>query len=117
MKSTFSLEVATVFVVVEALDMRLGIEGLSQRIQNSLGKTPCDGSVYIFSNRARTRLKILVWDGTGVWLCMRRLHRGCFVWPRGDETLFEMNVQQWQWLVAGVDWLRLSALPPAHWRV
>ena len=112
-----TLAVTTVFVVVQPLDMRLGIEGLSQRIQNALCMTPCDGRMFVLSNRARTRLKLLVWDGTGVWLCARRLHKGHFVWPCGDEAVFEMSAQQWEWLISGVDWQRLGASAPAHWRV
>jgi len=68
-----------VWVVVEPVDMRLGIDGLSQRIQATLGRSPCDGSAYAFRNRRGTRLKRLVWDGTGVWLCQRRLHEGSFI--------------------------------------
>jgi transposase len=62
-----------VWLVVEPIDMRAGIDGLSQRIQNSLGRSPCDGSAYAFRNRRQNRLKLLIWDGTGVWLCQRRL--------------------------------------------
>jgi hypothetical protein len=66
--------------------MRAGIDGLSQRIQDSLGRTPCDGSAYAFRNRRQNRLKLLIWDGTGVWLCQRRLHRGHFTWPRANDN-------------------------------
>lgn len=106
-----------VWLVVEAIDMRAGIDGLSLRIQNTLGRSPCDGSAYAFANRRRNRIKLLVWDGTGVWLCHRRLHRGHFIWPNAESTLFTLDAAQWQWLVAGVDWQRLEAAAPAHWRV
>ena len=53
-----------IWLAVEAVDMRLGIDGLSARIQASLGRTPCDGTAYAFTNRRRSRLKLLVWDGT-----------------------------------------------------
>lgn len=106
-----------IWLAVEPVDMRLGIDGLSARLQNSLGRAPCDGSVYAFSNRARTRLKLLVWDGTGVWLCQRRLHRGRFNWPRAANEVFALSPAQWQWLVSGVEWQRLGAGAPAHWRV
>ena len=65
-----------VWLVIEPLDMRTGIDGLSLRIQNTLGRSPCDGTAYAFRNRRRNRLKLLIWDGTGVWLCQRRLHKG-----------------------------------------
>ena len=66
-----------IWLVVEPVDMRAGIDGLSLRIQNALDRSPCDGSAYAFRNRRGTRLKLLIWDGTGVWLCHRRLHEVC----------------------------------------
>jgi transposase len=106
-----------VWLVVEAIDMRAGIDGLSLRIQNTLGRSPCDGSAYGFANRRRNRIKLLVWDGTGVWLSHRRLHQGHFIWPSAHTPLVTLSAAQWQWLVTGVDWQRLEAAPPAHWRV
>lgn len=106
-----------VWLVVEAVDMRGGIDGLSQRIQNLLGRSPCDGTAYAFRNRRATRLKLLIWDGTGVWLYQRRLHQGGFVWPSAETTTVTLTAQQWNWLVTGIDWQRLSAPAPVHWRV
>ncbi len=51
-----------VWLVVEAIDMRAGIDGLSLRIQTTLGRSPCDGTAYAFRNRRGNRLKLLVWD-------------------------------------------------------
>ena len=70
-----------VWLVVEPIDMRAGIDGLSQRIQTTLGRSPCDGSAYAFRNRRLTRLKLLAWDRTGVWLCQHRLHQGLHLAP------------------------------------
>jgi transposase len=67
---------AQVWLVVEPVDMRLGIDGLAARIQQSLGRSPCDGTAYAFRHRRGTRIKLLQWDLTGVWLSQRRLHRG-----------------------------------------
>ena len=64
-----------IWLAVEAVDMRLGIDGLSARIQASLGRSPCDGTAYAFTNRRRSRLKLLVWDGTGVWLQSSQVSR------------------------------------------
>jgi transposase len=106
-----------VYLVLEPVDMRLGIDGLSARIQQSLGCSPCAGAAYAFHNKRGTRLKLLQWDGTGVWLSQRRLHRGSFVWPRAGDSVFNMSLAQWQWLIVGVDWQRLEARPNAHWQV
>jgi transposase len=96
--------------------VRRGIDGLSMIVEQSLGQSPCAGSVFVFRNRPGNRLRLLVWDGNGVWLCHRRLHRGCFVWPKVNAPCFSISEAQWQWLVAGVDWQRLSAVPQAHWQ-
>jgi transposase len=106
-----------IWLVVEPVDMRAGIDGLSLRIQNALDRSPCDGSAYAFRNRRGTRLKLLIWDGTGVWLCHRRLHNGHFIWPTSTNTVMTLTAQQWQWRITGVGWQRLTAPAPVHWRV
>lgn len=106
-----------VWIAIEPVDMRLGIDGLSLRVQQALGRAPCDGSAYAFSNKRGNRIKLLMWDGAGVWLSQRRLHRGRFLWPRGAEATCTLDQAQWQWLISGVDWQRLSAQPMSHWRV
>jgi transposase len=106
-----------IWLVVEPVDMRAGIDGLSLRIQNTLGRSACDGTAYGFRNRRGNRMKLLVWDGNGVWLCQRRLHRGHFSWPQAATAACTVSLAQWQWLVSGVDWQRLQVSPPAHWKV
>ena len=106
-----------IWVAVEPVDMRKGLDSLTAMVQQSLGHAPGGGSAFIFRNRAGNRLRLLVWDGNGVWLCQRRLHRGSFVWPKVNDAVFALNQAQWQWLVAGVDWQRLSAQPSAAWCV
>ena len=106
-----------VWLTVEPVDMRTGVEGLSLHVQQALGRAPCDGTAYVFSNRRRTRIKVVSWDGTGVWMCLRRLHRGQFIWPQPGERCWQLSAEQWQWLAMGVDWQRLSARAPAQWRL
>lgn len=112
-----TLSLSSVQLVVTPVDGRLGVEGLSQYVQNTLGLSPCSGVAYVFTNRRRSRMKLLCWDGTGVWIAQRRLHRGGFVWPSLGASEVTLNESQWQWLVAGVNWQRLSAPAPTHWRV
>src|SRR4051812_5072737 len=106
-----------VWLAIEPVDMRLGVEGLSVRVQESLGCAPCDGSAYAFCNKRGNRIKLLVWDGAGVWLAQGRLHRGRFTWPQAGETVCTLGADQWRWLTAGVDWQRLSAPAPARWKL
>jgi transposase len=106
-----------VWLVLDPMDMRLGIDGLSSRLQQTLGRSPCDGTAYAFRNRRGTRLKLIQWDGTGVWLSQRRLHQGSFVWPSKSDKTFTLTQAQWQWLITGVDWQRLEARPIHQWQV
>ena len=111
------LSPAQVYLAVEPIDMRIGADGLSLHVQESLGKPPCDGSAYAFRNKSGTRIKLLIWDGTGFWLCMRRLHKGRFVWPQNHDATCVLSSEEWQWLTTGVDWTRLNASPQSDWRV
>lgn len=108
---------AALWLVVAPVDMRWGADGLSLYVQQVLRADPCAGSAYLFRNKRGNRIKVLLWDGTGVWLCQRRLHRGQFVWPRPGDSRFAVTPEQWQWLIAGVDWQRLAAVPPAGARL
>lgn len=67
---------------------------------------------YVFANRRADRFKVLVYDGAGLWLCTRRLQAGSFAWPRRDTGAHPLTREQFDWLVAGLPWQRLSAPPP-----
>ena len=108
---------AQIWLAVAPVDMRKGADGLSSMVQQVLGHPPCAGSAFVFRNRVGNRLKVLLWDGNGVWLCQRRLHRGGFVWPQAVDACYSISQEHWQWLIAGVDWQRLSAIPKADWQV
>jgi transposase len=98
-----------VYLALEPVDMRLGIDGLSSRIVQQLGKSPCDGHAYAFTNRARNRLKLVVWDGNGVWLCQRRLHQGHFVWPKSAVDAASSVVNESLYF-SGYQWRLLPVL-------
>jgi transposase len=97
--------------------MRRDIDGLSAIVQAHLGGAPCDGTAYVFTNKARNRMKLICWDGNSVWLRQRRLHKGSFVCANSYDSVFQMTAEQWEWLTKGVDWQRLDTKPPTHWRV
>src|SRR3569832_2403401 len=73
----FGLGPATkIYIAVEGVDMRKGFDGLYGLVRDRLGHDPLSGHLFLFSNRDRTRLKILVWDGSGLWVCAKRLEKG-----------------------------------------
>src|ERR1700738_5622460 len=83
----FGLGPATkIYVAAEAVDMRKGFEGLYGLVRDQLGHDPLSGHLFLFTNRTHTRLKALVWDGSGLWVCAKRLERGRFRWPEAKEV-------------------------------
>jgi len=70
-----------VFLVSGATDMRKGFDGLADLVRTQLGEEPLSGHLFVFANATRTRLKILFGDGSGLWVCSKRLERGRFNWP------------------------------------
>ncbi len=70
-----------IFLALEPVDMRKQFNGLWSAAVERLGEDPRSGALFGFINKDRTRLKLLYWDGTGVWLLAKRLERGRFSWP------------------------------------
>src|SRR5579863_5261436 len=75
-----------VWVALEPCDMRKGYDGLATLVSQRFGMAAQSGALYVFSNRSRTRMKILYWDGTGLWVMGKRLERGRFSWPRATDN-------------------------------
>jgi transposase len=101
----FGLSPATkVFVGVEAVDMRKGFEGLYGLVRDQLGQDPLSGHLFLFTNRSRTRLKALVWDGSGLWVCGKRLEKGRFYWPAQQAgPSVTMRPEELALLINGLD--------------
>lgn len=96
------------------MDLRCGADRLLVQVRTLLGGEPVEGAGYVFVNRAGTRIKVVSCDRHGVWLAVRRLHRGRFVWPRVGDASWTLSAEQFAWLSMGVDWQRLSIPPSAY---
>jgi len=75
-----------VFVALQPIDMRKSYDGLYGLVASHLGEDPRSGHLFVFTNTQRTRLKILFWDGSGLWVCAKRLERGRFRWPSPGQS-------------------------------
>ena len=101
------IRVDEVWLAVEPLDLRSGMESMLTRVVNVFGAAR-PHQAYLFTNRRANRLKVLVHDGIGVWLAARRLNVGRFVWPRESGTTLSITRGQFDALVLGLPWQRLG---------
>lgn len=69
-----------IYISVEAVDFRKGIEGLAAVCRTHLLHDPFSGKIFVFSNKSRTSIKLLVYDGNGFWLCQKRFSKGKIKW-------------------------------------
>jgi transposase len=106
-----------IFVAVEPVDMRKQFNGLWAAVQEQLHEDPKSGAVFCFINKDRTRLKLLYWDGTGVWVLAKRLEQGRFSWPAPGEKKpkLALTPEALALLVGGIE-LKGAALKPWYER-
>lgn len=99
-----------IYVAVQPVDMRKSFNGLWGAVTEHLREDPKSGAVYAFINRERTRLKLLYWDGTGVWVLAKRLEQGRFSWPAASDerTKLALAPEALALLVGGVELKRGS---------
>ena len=88
-------------LAVEPVDFRKGIDGLVLVCRQRLNTDPITGALFVFANRRRRALKILMYDGQGFWLCQKRLSQGRFGWwPNvGQQPTWGLDVHQLQLLI------------------
>jgi transposase len=84
-----------IYVVCQAFDFRSGIDGLAAICRRHFELDPFSGHCFIFRNRKKTAIKILLYDNTGFWLCQKRLSKGQFKqWPPADNGVMTMEPRQ-----------------------
>ena len=107
------IRIEAIWLAVGVSDLRGGIDRLLGQVIGRFGAAQ-PHHAYVFANRRATRLKVLVFDGAGIWLCARRLQEGGFAWPQDEATTVRLSAQQWEWLVAGLPWQRMTAATQAQ---
>jgi len=91
-----------VYLACGKTDMRKNINGLAAIVESSFKLDPFNGSLFVFCNRSRNRLKILEWDGDGFWLYFKRLEKGHFRWPEpGAEATMNLSGEELSILLGG----------------
>jgi len=103
-----------IYVAAGATDMRKHFNGLYGMVRDQLGLNPESGHVFLFTNARRNRLKLLVYDGSGLWICTKKLDRGSFCWPAADSTVKKIVLrhEELTLLLGGID---LKQTEPRRW--
>lgn len=95
-----------IFVALAPCDMRKSFNGLYAAVSEKLQADPLSGALYLFTNKKRTHLKILYWDGSGLWILAKRLEKGTFSWPQsasGAQSKISLTPQALAMLTDGID--------------
>jgi transposase len=93
-----------IYVATRPIDFRRGHDGLAAAVQEMVGLDPFCGAAFVFRSKRADRIKLLVWDGSGLVLIHKRLEGGKFVWPRVREGVMRMSPAQLSALFEGLDW-------------
>jgi transposase len=106
-----------IYAAVQPVDMRKQFNGLWTAAQEQLREDPKNGALFVFINKDRTRIKLLYWDGTGVWVLAKRLEQGRFSWPApgDDRTKLSLAPEAFALLIGGVE-LKHGSLKPWYQR-
>jgi len=83
---------------------RKGHDGLAAAVQEMIGLDPFCGAAFVFRSKRADRIKVLVWDGSGMVLIHKRLEGGRFVWPQVRDGVMRMSPAQFAALFEGLDW-------------
>ena len=92
-----------VFVATAPVDLRASFNTLFALTQTVLKEDPLSGHWFVFTNQERNRVKVLVWDGSGLWVCAKRLEQGRFSWPRSGEASARLRSEELLALLAGLE--------------
>jgi transposase len=101
------IRIDAVWLAVEPVDLRAGMDTVLARVVAVFGAAH-PHQAHLFTNRRGNRLKVLVHDGFGVWLAVRRLHPGRFLWATSGSQRLESTREQFDALVLGLPWQRLG---------
>lgn len=105
-----------IVIATKPVDFRKGHDGLAALVEKELGLKPYSGVVVVFRSRRADRIKILVWDGSGLVLTYKRLDAGKFAWPAIHDGVMRLSRAQFEALFEGLDWRRVygrRVRPPA----
>jgi len=100
---------ARILLATRPVDFRKGAHSLAALAAEVLGADPFSGAVLVFRSRRADRVKILVWDGSGLVLVWKQLEGGAFRWPPVVDGVVRLTAVEFAALFDGIDWRRVHA--------
>jgi transposase len=100
-----------VVVASQPVDFRKSVHTLSALVSEALRADPYCGSVFVFRSKRADRVKLLLWDGSGMVLVTKWLQQGRFTWPPIRDGVVYLTATQLTMLLDGLDWARVSLKP------
>ncbi len=100
-----------ILLAAQPVDFRKGMDGLAALVQQALRADPFQGDVFIFRARRSDRVKLLIFDGTGLVLYSKRLEAGGFCWPSPADGVVRLSAAQLSTLLEGLAWHHLQPRP------
>ena len=98
-----------IMVACKPVDFRKGMDSLAALVTQALAADVFAGDVFIFRSKRSDRLKLLIWDGSGLCLITKRLESGAFTWPPVRDGAVTLNAAQLRLLFTGMDWTQIGA--------
>ena len=102
-----TIDSPSILVCTQPVDFRRGIDGLLDMVLSDASVDP-RANIFIFYNRGRDKVKILAWHKNGFVLLLKRLEKGQFFNSVSDAAVVNVTPQQLSWLLAGLDWVKMS---------
>ncbi|WP_434290715.1 IS66 family insertion sequence element accessory protein TnpB [Celeribacter sp. SCSIO 80788] len=97
-----------IYLASEPVDFRKGMDGLAAIVMSEFELDPFSGAIFVFRSKRADRLKLIVWDGTGLVMVYKRIEGRGFVWPNVRNGVVSLNKAQFEALFEGIDWKRVT---------
>ena len=98
-----------IVIATQPVDFRKGHDGLAAVAERELGLDPHSGVIIVFRAKRGDRIKVLLWDGSGIVMSYKRLEQGTFAWPKIEDGVMRLSKAQFEALFEGLDWRRVMA--------
>jgi len=106
-----------IYLAMEPINMNSSFDKLALLVEEVIQQSPLNGQVFVFRNRSRDKIKMLLWDRNGFWIFYRRIEKGRFKIPKVKNDCIELSHQDLTLLLDGIDISKLQRFPELHYAI